>query len=132
MNRTGSLIARGRTLDAGVPKRKYRNVPVVVDGVRFASKAEAKRDAELQLLQRAGKIRDLRRQPRFPLIVNGKKICVYVGDWRYFEATDDERPPSVLTRQEVVEDRKGALTPAFRIKWALAKALHPEIEWRLS
>jgi hypothetical protein len=103
-------------------RSKYRNVPTVVDGVRFASKAEAKRDAELQLLKRAGMIQSLRRQPRFPLVVNGVKVCTYVGDWLYDEPGG----------HWVVEDRKGALTPAFKIKWALAKALHPEIEWRLS
>lgn len=106
---------------------KYRNVPVVVDGVRFASKAEAARDAELQLLERAGRIRNIRRQPKFDLVVNGKKVCRYVGDWQYTELGEHGRQ-----RFEVVEDRKGVLTPAFKIKWALAKALHPEIEWRLS
>lgn len=102
-------------------RSKYRNQPVVVDGVRFASKSEAARDAELQLLQRAGRISDIKRQPRFPLVVAGIKICTYVGDWEYIE--DNFR---------VVEDRKGVLTQAFKIKWALAKALHPDIEWRLS
>jgi hypothetical protein len=100
---------------------KYKAIPVVVDGVRFASKAEAKRDAELQLLQRAGKISGIKRQPRFPLIVCGVKVCTYVADWEYMDGN-----------YRVVEDRKGVLTPAFKIKWALAKALHPEIEWRLS
>jgi hypothetical protein len=108
------------------PKRlKYRNKPVVVDGVRFASKAEAARDAELQLLAKAGKIRELKRQPRFPLTIDGQKICTYIGDWEYVEFDDGRF-------HRVVEDRKGALTAAFKIKWALAKALHPEIEWRLS
>jgi hypothetical protein len=104
-------------------RSKYRNVPTVVDGVRFASKAEAKRDAELQLLAKAGQIFALRRQPRYPLVVNGVKVCTYVADWEYVEKG---------TPGAIVEDRKGALTPAFKIKWALAKALHPEIEWRLS
>lgn len=108
-------------------RNKYGAVQTVVDGVKFASKAEAKRDAELKLLARGGKIFALRRQPRFPLVVNGVKVCTYVGDWEYVEKDD----PGGLT-QTVVEDRKGVLTPAFRIKWALAKALHPEIEWRLT
>jgi hypothetical protein len=106
--------------------RKYRNTPVVVDGIRFASKAEAMRDAELQLLERAGKISGIRRQPRFDLCVQGRKICRYVGDWQYVEHSDDGKS------FRVVEDRKGVLTPAFKIKWALAKALYPDIEWRLS
>lgn len=102
-------------------RSKYKAVPTVVDGVRFASKAEARRDAELMALGRAGVITGLTRQPRFPLRVYGELICTYVGDWRYQEHG-----------QDVVEDRKGVLTPAFKIKWALAKALYPEIEWRLS
>lgn len=108
---------------------KYGAVATVVDGVRFASKAEAKRDAELQLLARAGRIIGLKRQPRFPLVVNGQKVTTYVGDWSYGESYFVN---GVQVNALVVEDRKGALTPAFKIKWALAKALHPEIEWRLS
>lgn len=106
-------------------KSKYGAVPTVVEGVRFASKAEAKRDAELRLLERAGDIYDLKRQPRFPLVVNGALICTYVADWSYFDTKG-------TVAGYVAEDRKGAITPAFKIKWALAKALHPEIEWRLS
>lgn len=106
---------------------KYRNQPTVQNGVRFASKAEAKRDAELLLLARAGQIFALRRQPRYPLVVNGVKVCTYVGDWEYVEKEQPGGPT-----QTICEDRKGVLTPAFKIKWALAKALHPEIEWRLS
>ena len=124
-------------LSAKVARRgKYNAQPQVVDGVRFASKAEAKRDAELVLLERARKIRDLARQPRFPLVVGGVKICTYVGDWFYEEATPLEPPPGQTgewkTWREVVEDKKGVQTPAFKIKFALAKALYPDIEWRIS
>lgn len=115
-------------------RNKYGAKPVVVDGVRFASKAEAKRDAELVLLEKAGEIRNLKRQPRFPLMVGDKRICTYVGDWQYEEIevrkTPGCRPWGAWI--SVVEDRKGVLTPAFKIKWALAKALHPEIEWRIT
>lgn len=107
---------------------KYGNKPKTVDGVRFASKAEAGRDAELKLLQSAGKIWIVKRQPRFPLIVNGVEICTYVGDWEYLDDFDNCRKEPT----RVVEDRKGFLTKEFKIKWALAKALFPEIEWRLS
>lgn len=115
-------------------KRKYRNQPVVIDGVRFASKAEALRDSELQLLQRAGRIRDLKRQPRFALKVNGKKVTTYVGDWSYEEDVGPYWNSGLreIKWRPIVEDRKGAQTPAFKIKWALARALYPEIEWRLS
>ena len=103
--------------------RKYRNQPTVVAGIRFDSKKEANRDAELRLLVRAGEINNLERQPRFDLVVNGVKICTYVGDWRYHK-----KGPWVWT----VEDAKGFKTKEFIIKWKLAKALYPEIEWRLS
>lgn len=106
-------------------RSKYNAKPQVVDGVRFASKAEAARDQELHLLERAGKIRNVKRQPRYPLYVEGKLITTYVADWCYQEDINGE---TVF----ITEDRKGVLTPAFKIKWALAKALHPEIEWRLS
>ncbi len=115
----------------GPRKSKYSAVPTVVDGVRFASKAEAKRDAELQLLQKADTIRTLTRQPRFELYVDNRKIAIYVGDWRYWERNTGQ----FKDRQdwvEVVEDRKGFKTPAFKLKWKLCKALYPSIEFRLS
>lgn len=95
--------------------------------VRFASQAEYLRDRDLYALQASDKIHALERQPKFDLYVGGKKICRYIGDWRYRDG-----PAREHNAQLVVEDRKGHITPAFKIKWALAKALHPEIEWRLS
>ena len=102
-------------------RNKFNAKPQVVDGVRFASKAGAKRDAELQLLAKAGAIQRLERQPRFVLRANGEKVCTYVADWRYFEGN-----------REVIEDKKGVQTPAFKIKWALAKACYPWIDWRIT
>jgi hypothetical protein len=109
-------------------RSKYNAKPTVVDGVRFASKAEARRDAELQLLQRAGKISRVTRQPRFPLVVAGVKVGTYVGDWQYYEILDG--PKNAV--REIVEDRKGALTPVFKLKWKIVKALYPDVEFRLS
>lgn len=101
-------------------RSKYKNVPTVVDGIRFASKAEAKRYGELKLLQRGKLISDLECQPWFQLVVAGEVISNYVGDFKYFE-----------NGRGVVEDVKGVQTDAFKIKWALAKALLPHIDWRL-
>lgn len=102
-------------------RAKYGASPTTVDGVRFASKAEAKRDGELLTLEKFGKIRGLRRQPKFDMVVQGEKICRYVADWEYLEGN-----------KLVVEDRKGVQTQVFKLKWKLAKALYPHIEWRLS
>ena len=41
--------------------------PTWLDGIRFSSKAEAKRYAELKLLQKAGEVMGLNVQPPFPI-----------------------------------------------------------------
>lgn len=98
-------------------KQKYNAKATQVDGIKFASKKEARRFAELQLLQRAGQIEELELQPRFMLHVNGQLVCDYVGDFKYVERGKD-----------VVEDVKGykggAAWRIFRIKQKLMKAVH--------
>lgn len=93
--------------------RKFRNVPTIVDGIRFLSKLEAKRYGELKLLQRAGKISELEVHPRFDLIVNHERICIYEADFRYVD----------VERGTVVEDTKGARTALFILKKKLMKAV---------
>jgi hypothetical protein len=99
---------------------KYRNVRTAGGGITFASKAEAKRYGELKLLERAKQISDLELQPWFQLMVADVVVSNYVGDFKYFERG-----------RGVVEDVKGVQTDAFKIKWALAKALLPHIDWRI-
>lgn len=94
---------------------KYGAIPTTVDNVRFASRAEAARYRELKVLARAGKIRDLELQPRYPLVVNGITICTYVADFRY-----------TASRLVVVEDVKSpaTITPVYRLKRALMRAVY--------
>ena len=47
---------------------KYRNKSIVSGGIVYDSKAEARRGAELELLQAAGEITKLKRQVKFVLI----------------------------------------------------------------
>lgn len=101
---------------------KYRARSVKAAGRTYASKAEHRRAIELRLLERGGKIAHLAEQRPYDLIVNGVKICRYVADFYYVERE---------TGLPVNEDVKGFETKDFKIKWALAKALHPEFEWRL-
>lgn len=84
---------------------KYRAKPQVIDGIRFASKFEAKRYAELQLLERAGAISELKRQVAYPLCVNGIQVCKYIADAEYIE-----------NGRIVTEDAKGCKTPTYRLK----------------
>lgn len=97
---------------------KYRAIRTEVDGIVFHSKREAARYSELKMLQKIGMIRNLVLQPRFPLMVEGTKICDYVADFSYFEK-DSERL--------VVEDPKGVKTPVYRIKFKLFHACYPHL-----
>ena len=102
------------------PRRsKYRAQPQIVNGERFASKLEARRWAELQILERAGEIRALRRQVWFPLTVNGELVAHYVADSVY----EDKRESWAL----VVEDQKSPATrklSTYRLKVKLMRACH--------
>jgi hypothetical protein len=85
-----------------------------VKGITFASKREAKRYRELLLLERAGRLENLRRQVKFPLhTVNthGERVIVghYVADFTY-------RPRGLtepLAYQLRVEDVKGWRTDLY-------------------
>lgn len=81
----------------------------------FDSKKERIRFAELQLMERAGKIQGLTRQVRFELLPNqylGKK-CIfrsraYVADFTYW-----------IDGEFVVEDCKGFRTDIYKLKKAM-------------
>jgi hypothetical protein len=92
---------------------KFSNVPTTVDGIRFDSRKEARRFAELKLLERAGEIRDLEVHPRYPLTVNEQEVCVYEADFFYREKDG----------RVVIEDVKGVKTPVYRLKKKLMRAL---------
>lgn len=93
---------------------KYRNRKTVVDGVTFDSQKEARRYSELKLLERAGSITSLELQPRFPIVVNGVKVCKYVADFGYVDQIGSP----------VIEDVKGVKTPMYNLKKKLMRAVH--------
>ena len=96
---------------------KFNAVRTEVDGITFASKAEAKRYCELKLSVKAKRIAHLEHQPVFPLIVNGVKVGKYVADFRYVVLPWDYEEPVT-----VVEDVKGMKTPVYRLKKKLVEA----------
>ena len=79
----------------------------------FASKAEARRGEELELLQRAGKIGRLAYQPKWVLCEKPK--ITYTADFEYYERVNG------LLMFRVVEDVKGVLTRETRVKLAWLK-----------
>jgi hypothetical protein len=95
-------------------RSKYGAQAVVIDGIRFASKREAKRYAELKLLAKAGEIRNLQLQVKIPFQVGGNNIFIYIADFTYNNRTG----------QLVVEDVKGARTPVYRLKKKLIEAYY--------
>lgn len=104
-------------------RTKFGNRKVHYDGMVFDSKKECQRYIELTLLQRAGHIRNLRRQVEYGLIPpqrgeDGKVIekeCKYVADFVYYDND---------TGCEVVEDSKGLRTRDYIIKRKLMLYLH--------
>lgn len=100
---------------------KFSAIKTVVDGIKFDSKAEARRYGELVILERAGKICDLRRQVAFALVPGVKfagasrarPAIRYIADFVYVEPAG-----------QVIEDVKGVETPEFKLKRHLLLALH--------
>ena len=106
----------GTRVAVAVPRSKYGAVPTRLDGIRFASKREADRYAQLRVLELAGHITNLQLQPAFDLhALGGLKVARYVADFAY----RDER-----TQHLVIEDAKGMKTPVFRLKAKWLQAEH--------
>lgn len=105
---------------------KYHAKKAELDGITFDSRAEARRYAELKLLLKAGKIKDLELQPAFTLMdsfkgPDGKTIrgIKYIADFKYQEGD-----------RTVIEDVKGMRTQAYQIKRKLFLKLYPEYDFR--
>jgi len=95
------------------PKRnKYGNTKLEFNGRFFDSLHEANEAAKLQILERAGKIRELRYQVKFILVPkNGKlRAITYIADFTYID----------LEGKLHVLDAKGFKTAVYRLKKTLA------------
>lgn len=68
---------------------KYHATPTLVDGIRFASKKEARRYGELLMLARAGQITDLNHHTRFSIYINGKLFGHYTSDFDYTDVNGE-------------------------------------------
>jgi hypothetical protein len=103
---------------------KYGNKKTKFDGVTFDSRREAARWSHLLLLQRAGRISELRRQVSYELApsvkfegaARAKPALRFIADFEYVEAG-----------ARIVEDVKSEPTAkkeAFVIKRHLMKSVH--------
>lgn len=96
-------------------QHKYRAVRTERDGLKFASKKEARYYDQLKLRQRSGDVVMFLRQVRFDLPGG----VFYYCDFQVFEASGDVR----------FVDVKGVETETFKVKRRLVESLYPvEIE----
>lgn len=86
---------------------------------------EARRCADLHILQRAGEISDLEREPKYYFEVNGRTLlhdngrrAVFTPDFRY----------RLRGGRLVVEDCKGMRVRDWPLRKALFRACYPDIE----
>ena len=101
-------------------RSKYHAKKVTYNGITYDSKKEAKRHAELLLLERAGAITELRTQVRYELLppqrIDGKVVerpVFYIADFQYKQ-----------DGKTVVEDTKGMKTKDYIIKRKLMLLVH--------
>lgn len=102
---------------------KYRNQPLEINGEKYRSMRERLAHANLQMLQRAGKIAGLVREVPFVLApgvkIDGEKrkrpAIRYFADFVYSD---------VATGKIVVADAKGIQTTVYRMKKHLMATQH--------
>lgn len=108
-----------------VPKRsKYGAKRVSVDGIKFASKAEARYYQELLLLKKAGEVIDIVLQPSYELQPSYRRHGKRVEPIRYiadFLVTYSDG------RQEII-DVKGHRTPVYQLKKKMFEYQYPELQ----
>jgi hypothetical protein len=116
------MIVRLKQMPGEAKRNKYGAVRTEVDGITFASGAEADRYATLLQLQRGGHISGLELQPCFLLLVGSinrpaerVKIGTYSADFRYIH---------VRTGAVIVEDVKGMDTQVSKLKRKLVQAIY--------
>lgn len=99
---------------------KLRATKVLIDGIVFDSKKEAKRYGELRTLQRAEIIRDLRVHPKYKLEVNGELVTTYKPDFDYLQ-------DNTIVVEDVKGYKGGSTWAYFRLKIRLFQALYPNV-----
>jgi hypothetical protein len=101
---------------------KYHARKTTMDGIEFASAAEARRYGLLRTLEIVGEISDLKIQPVFPFEVNGKPLKMrnghqarYKADFSYTDKKSGER---------IIEECKGFVVRDFPLRRALFEHLY--------
>ena len=110
-------------------RNKYGAKVKIVDGHRFASQKEALRYGALKLLERAGEIRRLVLQPKFPFHLKDRTIFTYIADFEYEERVRGTVGALQIAGafphwNRVIEDSKGFRTKEYRLKKKLIECYY--------
>lgn len=118
----GQPKAKAGAAFGGRGRSKFGAVRTSLDGISFASKAEAHRYGQLCILRNSGLIHSLECQPRWHFTINGTDLKIgnrkvkYTADFRYFD---------IKTNIWVIEDVKGMEpTSDAKLRFALMQAVH--------
>lgn len=114
-----------RAMQEQPKNQKYNAQRIAVDGITFDSKREAKRWAELKLLEQAGEIIELRRQVVVPL--EGRDGPLLARKGRQMRITVDFGYVEVATGLTIYEDAKGMPTRDYEVRRAVAAAQGVEV-----
>ena len=138
-----SATKKPRARSSAPKANKYKNQKVMFRGMKFDSIGERDRYVFLLSEQEAGRIIELERQVKYPLMCNGVVVCHYIAYFVYkklygeftknsdlpkghgdpFIRIMDYNQPD-LVYLEVVEDFKGQITDVFALKAKMFKACY--------
>ena len=94
-----------------IVKHKFNAVKTTCDGIKFASKKEARRYEDLKRLMSHGEVLFFLRQIPFGLPGNSKYVCDFQIFWHDGHVT--------------FEDVKGFKTPMYKLKKKQVESLYP-------
>lgn len=105
---------------------KYGAIATSVNGIKFPSKAEAKRYRELMLLKRAGVVTDVQLQPTYELIPK----FIHTATGEKVSATKYKADFLVTYKDghQEIEDVKGYLTPVYKLKKRMFMNAYPNLQ----
>lgn len=114
-------------------RSKYHNKKITVDGITFDSQKEANRWKELKLLERAGEIKELKRQVKFKLLPTIREpVCEMSNQGVFKKGKVLERGVDYIADFTYknkagfleVEDVKGYRTEVYKIKKKMMLYFH--------
>jgi hypothetical protein len=112
--------ASGRRSKYGVDQSEAGRLARTYSGRVYASLAEARYAAILDLRKKVGEIKEWWAQQTIPLVVNGVVVAKMVADFKL-----------LLTSGNAIEyvEIKGALTETYQLKRKLLRAIYPDIRY---